>query len=106
MDNNNSRMLMYLSIMALLFGCIVFGYSLFFFGFGIQKPAQGALISPSFTAVAGVIISSVMGIASGILSDQLGDHIKSMKSILRIGIPLIVFLAALALTIFITLLNM
>lgn len=101
-------MLVYISVLTLLFSCIVLSYSLVFFGFGPHQPIQGITISPSIIVVVGLVITAINGIASSIISNQLGDLLNSSKSlspILKVGIPLIVFLVTLATTIFIYVMN-
>jgi hypothetical protein len=103
--NNDSRMLVYLSIIALVLSCVVLGYSLIFFGLGPQKPLNGTIISPGVIVVVGLIIAAINGIASSILSGQLEKKLDTLSPVLKVGIPLIIFLATLALTILIALMS-
>lgn len=103
--NNDSRMLVYISLMALVLSCIVLGYSLIFFGFGPQKTLHGTTISPGVIIIAGLAIAAINGIASSILSDQLGKKLESLSPILKFGIPLAVFLMTLAISILIALMS-
>src|SRR5688500_8269573 len=97
--NNDSRMLIYLSIMALVFSCVVLGYSLVFFGWGPQTNLDGISILPMTIVAAGIVFAAINAIASNVLSDQLGKKLESFSPTLKFGIPITTFLLTLALSI-------
>ncbi len=106
MVNSDSRMLIYLSIMVLIFSCVVIGYSLIFFGLGPQNDPGELSISPTVIVIAGVIIAALSAIATNVLSEQLAKKLETLPPALRYGIPAITFLLTLALSIFIAFLSM
>jgi hypothetical protein len=98
-------MLIYLSIMTLVFSCVVIGYSLFFFGLGPQSDLSGVSILPVTIVAVGLVIAAINAIASNILSDQLGKKLETLSPALRVGIPFTAFLLTLALSILIAFLS-
>ena len=104
-NDKDSRMLVYISLMALIFSCVVLGYSLIFFGFGSQDTSNGKSIPPSLIIIAGLVIATINGMASNILADEVGEKIKSFKPPLKYGIPLAVFLITLTLSIYIAIMS-
>ena len=103
--NNDSRPLIYISIMFLIFSCVGLGYGLFFFGWGVGKGSNGSVISPSAIIVVGLILSSANGIAMNIISDQIRKKIDALPQILKVGAPLATFFITLVLSIIIALMN-
>ena len=103
--NDNSRMLIYISIMSLISGCVLLVYGLLFFGLDIGSGFGRVNISPSIIVVAGTVVAAVMGIASGILSDHLSKKIDNLSPRLRIGLPLIIVFIALLTSIGIALMS-
>ena len=105
--NSDSRMLIYLSIMALVFSCVVLGYSLVFFGWGPQKNLDGISILPTTIIAAGIVFAAINAIASNVLSAQLGKKLDtlSLSPALKFGIPVTAFLLTLALSILVAFLS-
>ncbi|KXK15505.1 MAG: hypothetical protein UZ14_CFX002000526 [Chloroflexi bacterium OLB14] len=91
--------------MTLVFTCVVLGYSLLFFGWELEGGSNEIFISPQIIVVIGLIIAAINGIASNILAEQLGKGLEKLSPFLKTGIPVIVFLFTIILSIFIALLS-
>lgn len=103
--NEDSRMAIYISVMTLVFSCVGLGYGFLFFGWGSQTGFGKISVSPGLIVGAGLVIATINGLASNVLSEQLGKKIESMSPIIRVGIPLIVLLVTLLLSILIALMS-
>ncbi len=103
--NDDSRMAIFISTMTLIFSCVGLGYGLLFFGWGPKASLIGVSISPGVIIVAGIVVATINGLASNVLSDQLAKKVGTMPPVLRVGIPLTVLLITLALSIFIALMS-
>ena len=102
--NNDSRMLIYVCVMTLLFSCVGLGYSLVFFGWGPGKSLSTGPISPSLIAIA-LISGAVNAIATNIISDRIKTKLETLHPILIKILPWIVFFATLAISILIALIS-
>ena len=104
--NDDSRIAVYLSIMTLIFSCVGLGYGLLFFGWGPRIAADEVVISTKAIVVVGLVLAAMNGMASNILSTYIQEKLVSLQSKkIKLGIPLIVFLITLAISIVIALMN-
>lgn len=103
--NHNSRMLIYLSVMALLLSCVTMGYGLLFFGWGNGKSFDSFESLPVIIIVAGIVIAFINAIATNLIAAELEKIIKKLPTVIRVGLPVAVALATLLLTILIALLS-
>lgn len=86
--NQDSRMLAFLSIMALVFSCVMIVYGFAFFGWRSNISFHSETISPGIIVAIGIVLTFINGIAANILSDQLSEKIKQLPTLVRVGIPL------------------
>lgn len=103
--NEDSRMAIYISVLTLIFSCVGLGYGLLFFGWGSQTGFGKISVSPGLIVSAGLVIATINGLASNVLSEQLGKMTRHLSPILRFGIPLTVLLITLFLSILIALMS-
>lgn len=107
MNDDNSSMAIYISIMTLVFSCVGLGYGLLFFGWGPKGTLEEVAISPRVIIVIGLVLATINGMASNVLSGQIEERLKnsSPSNALKVGIPLAVFLITLVLSILIAIMS-
>lgn len=101
--NSNSRILIYLSIMTLVFSCVLLLYAALFYRWNLLNSPIEVTISPGIVIITGVILSGINGIAANVLSDQISKNVDRMHPLIRWGVPIGVFLLTLVTMVFVAL---
>lgn len=96
--SQDTRILIYLSIMALVLSCAAIIYGFIFVGDGVS-PLPGKIeVSPFIIIVIGIVLSFINGISTNILSDQISAKLNLLPRYLRLGLPVTVAILTLALS--------
>ncbi len=104
--NDDTRILVYLSVMALLLSCVGAIYGLVLFGGDILPETAGNRISPITIIVIGLIVSFVNGLSMNIISDQISEKMKRLPSVIKFGLPILAAILTLAISIIIAIISL